>query len=372
MRLPYYRSMSEKYPISIAVLLITLCYSCREAKKPVATNSVESCESNLPKRFGAGLDTANIREGKADHEGMVFIPGGEFDMGAHDRAGRADEYPKHRVKVDGFWMDVTEVTNASFAKFVKATGYVTTAERKPDWEEMKKQLPPGTPKPPDSVFVAASLVFSPPKSVRNLNDASQWWSWKKGADWRHPHGPHSNIVGKDDYPVVHVSWDDAQAYCKWAGKRLPTEAEWEFASRGKLSDALYPWGNEEIEVGKAKANTWQGTFPTSNTKRDGFLGLAAVKQFKANGYGLFDMAGNVWEWCNDWYHADYYQRSPKDNPKGPGESYDPMEPSIPKRVVRGGSFMCNASYCSGYRVTSRMKTSADTGLEHTGFRCVSN
>lgn len=365
------RFLHHKQLIFCLLFLLAFC-GCRQSQqKPV---DVASCESSLPKRFGAGLDTATstIALGKTDHTNMVYIEGGEYAMGAGDKDGRPDEYPQHLVKLSGFWMDVTEVTNASFAKFVKATGYVTTAERKPDWEEMKKQLPPNTPKPPDSVFVAASLVFSPPKSVTDLNDASQWWAWKKGADWRHPHGPKSNIVGKENYPVVHISWDDAMAYCRWAGKRLPTEAEWEFASRGKKADEIYPWGNEDIEKGKPKANTWQGSFPMSNTKWDGFNGLAAVKQFKPNGYGLYDMAGNVWEWCNDWYRPDYYQHSGTENPQGPPDSYDPMEPTTPKRVVRGGSFMCNASYCKGYRVSARMKTSTDTSLQHTGFRCVSS
>ncbi|RYF16214.1 MAG: formylglycine-generating enzyme family protein, partial [Oxalobacteraceae bacterium] len=184
---------------------------------------------------------------------MVLIPAGEFYMGANDKDGREDEYPQHKVKLSSFWMDVNEVTNAQFKKFVDATGYVTTAERKPVWEEMKKQLPPGTPKPPDSVFVAASLVFYQPQSINGLDNAAQWWRWVEGADWKHPHGPKTNINGKDNYPVVHISWDDAMAYCKWSGKRLPTEAEWEFAARGKLENNLYPWGNEDIEKGMAKA-----------------------------------------------------------------------------------------------------------------------
>lgn len=358
-------------------LFISLFFSCNNEQKSteiVKKDSLASCESNLPKRFGVGLDTSGIKQNKLDHAGMVYIPAGTFLMGASDKEGRADEYPQHNVKVSAFWMDKTEVTNASFAKFVAETSYITTAERKPDWEELKGQLPEGTPKPPDSVLVASSLVFSSPKKVNNLNDASQWWAWKQGADWRHPNGPKSSIKGRDQYPVVHISWNDAMAYCKWAGKRLPTEAEWEYASRGGLKDAKYPWGDEDIEKGKAKANTWQGSFPIKNTNWDGFSRLAAVKQFKSNGYGLFDMAGNVWEWCSDWYRPDYYQQQGalSTNPSGPTSSYDPMEPTVPKRVVRGGSFMCNASYCKGYRVTSRMKTSADTGLEHTGFRCVSS
>ncbi|MCY1512360.1 Hercynine oxygenase [compost metagenome] len=343
----------------------------RPANKP---DSAASCASTLPYRFGAPAGPDTIKRGKTDHAGMIYIPAGTFWMGAADREGRPDEYPRHKVSVSAFWMDQTEVTNASFARFVKETGYVTTAERMPDWEELKKQLPEGTPKPPDSVLVAASLVFSPPSKVRGLDDASQWWTWKKGANWQQPDGPGSNIKGKENYPVIHVSWEDAQAYCQWAGKRLPTEAEWEYAARGGLENASYPWGNEPLEAGSIKANTWQGDFPVKNTGRDGYRLLAPVKQFKPNGYGLFDMAGNVWEWCADWYHPDYYQslNGNQVNPKGPDEGYDPMEPGMPKRVVRGGSFLCNASYCKGYRVSARMKTSADTGLSHTGFRCVSS
>ncbi|MGF1922637.1 MAG: formylglycine-generating enzyme family protein [Bacteroidia bacterium] len=319
-------------------------------------------------------DSTLIVTGKTDHFGMVYVPAGEFMMGAGDTEGRADEYPQHKVKVAAFWMDETEVTNASFAKFVKATGYVTTAERAPTWEELKEQLPEGTPKPHDSVFVASSLVFSAPKKVNGLADASQWWVWRKGADWKHPSGPKSNLKGKENYPVIHITWDDAQAYCKWAGKRLPTEAEWEYASRGGLKNAKYPWGNEAIDQGKPKANTWHGDFPVRSINADGFVELAPVKSYPANGYGLYDMAGNVWEWCNDWYAYDWYasQKGTIENPLGPNNSSDPMEPSVPKKVVRGGSFLCNASYCKGYRVTSRMKTSKDTSLSHTGFRCVSS
>jgi formylglycine-generating enzyme required for sulfatase activity len=303
---------------------------------------------------------------------MVWIEGGTFLMGADNEQARRDEYPKHKTTVRGFYMDTHEVTNAQFRRFIEATGYITTAEKKPDWEELKKQLPPGTPKPADEVLVASSLVFSPPSQPVQLTHAAQWWSWVAGADWRHPEGPGSSMEGKDNYPVVHVSWDDAVAYCKWAGKRLPTEAEWEWAARGGKPDNIYPWGSENIDQGKIKANSWQGQFPNNNTQRDSFYGLSPVASFAANDYGLYDMAGNVWEWCSDWYHAGYYQTVSGgiNNPQGPSASFDPDEPTVPKKVVRGGSYLCNDSYCSGYRVAARMKSSRDTGLSHTGFRCV--
>lgn len=360
---------------SSLVMALLACHSDKTDERQLAAkaDSLATCSSNLPKRYGSLTVQNNIPSGKADHKGMVMIPAGEFTMGASDQDGRADEYPQHKVKLSGFWIDVTEVTNASFNEFVQATGYITTAERKPDWEELKKQLPQGTPKPPDSVLSAASLVFNPPKGINDLNNAAQWWKWQKGADWKHPQGPNSTIKGKDNFPVVQVSWDDAMAYCKWSGKRLPTEAEWEYASRGGISNAIYSWGNEDIEKGTRKANTWQGNFPVTNTGWDGFSGLAPAKKFSANGYGLYDMAGNVWEWCSDWYRPDYYKSIADKvilDPAGPAKSYDPMEPDAPKRIVRGGSFMCHSSYCKGYRVSSRMKSSVDTGLENTGFRCV--
>ncbi len=354
-------------------------YKYENIKSVDEKKSFIACRSNYPPQFSIGseetifTDSFLVSDRTPSHEGMIWIREGEYIMGASDEAGRPDEYPQHNVKVDGFWMDMTEVTNAQFQKFVEATGYITTAEKKPDWNELKKQLPSGTPKPDESLLVAASLVFTAPTRAILLNDASQWWSWIKGANWRHPEGRESTIKGKDNYPVVHVSWNDANAYAKWAGKRLPTEAEWEYAARGGLINKPYSWGTEDAEKVKAKANTWQGHFPDINTQWDGYTKLSPVKSFVANGYGLFDMAGNVWEWCGDWYRADYYQQlsgKTSFNPNGPSSGYDPDEPTAPKRVVRGGSFLCHASYCSSYRVSARMKTSPDTGLEHTGFRCV--
>ncbi len=364
----------DLFYITIVLILI----QCKGKNNNTSTaitahDSTVSCEANMPSRFAAFPDTFSVKTVAGSTKGMVKIPAGEFMMGASDDEGRPDEYPQHKVKLGAFWMDETEVTNAQFSKFVEATGYVTTAEKKPDWEELKKQLPEGTPKPDESLLVAASLVFSNPGHPVPLNNASQWWSWKQGASWKNPQGPNSSIEGKDNYPVVQISWDDAMAYCKWADKRLPTEAEWEWAARGGLIDDKYPWGNEDVESKKPKGNTWQGNFPDHNTNWDKFYGAAPVKSFAPNGYGLHDMAGNVWEWCSDWYRNDFYQQVKNElsiNPNGPANSYDPMEPTIPKKVVRGGSFLCNASYCKGYRATSRMKISPDTGLEHTGFRCV--
>ncbi len=291
--------------------VLCLAVSCQqenaqEEKVAVVDGEPASCHESLPSRFAGPGPIAPVKVGEVSHEGMVWIKGGAFRMGAADTEGNQDEYPLHPVEVDGFWMDATEVTNAQFARFVQETGYVTTAERAPDWEELKQQLPPGTPKPPDSVLVAASLVFTPPAHGVALQDARQWWSWKKGASWRHPQGPGSSLEGKGHRPVVHVSWDDAVAYAAWAGKRLPTEAEWEFAARGGADDQPYPWGAEPLETGKPKANTWQGQFPNQNNGWDKYTGVAPVSSFAPNTYGLYDMAGNVWEWCADWYDGAYY------------------------------------------------------------------
>jgi sulfatase modifying factor 1 len=321
-----------------------------------------------------GFWSCHERVGIAGGGGMVWIPGGTYRMGGNDAEVKPDEYPIHAVTLKGFWMDTAEVTNEQFAAFVTATGYITTAEKKPDWNELKQQLPPGSAKPDDSVLVAGSMVFTPPDHAVPLDDYSQWWSWSKGADWKHPQGPGSDLRGKEHYPVVQVSWDDAQAYCRWAGKRLPTEAEWEFAARGGLKDKPYSWGEEPVGSGKPKGNFWDGHFPDRNTGADHFAGLAPVASFPPNGYGLYDMAGNVWEWCADFYSSIYYQQTDQPggmtNPMGPERPYDPEAPFAMERVIRGGSFLCNDAYCSGFRVSCRMKSTEDSGLEHLGFRCV--
>jgi len=309
--------------------------------------------------------------------GMVWIPGGEFTMGSTDPLARQDESPRHRVRVDGFWMSVTEVTNAQFAEFVAATGYKTLAERPVDWEEMKKQVPPGTPKPADAMLEPGSLVFHPTSGPVSLDDFFQWWSWMHGADWRHPGGPGTTIDGQDDLPVVHVAYRDALAYCEWAGLRLPTEAEWEFAARGGLDGEVNVWGGEPVDA--SRANVWQGEFPAVNSAEDGFPRAAPVRSFPPNGYGLYDVSGNVWEWCSDLYRPDTYARRLLElgpgvvaqNPQGPPQSYDPRNPHEPEvRVQRGGSYLCNDSYCASYRPSARMACPPDTALEHVGFRPV--
>ncbi len=304
--------------------------------------------------------------------GMVWIPSGEFVMGTDAKECRTDERPAHRVKLDGFWMDATPVTNRQFKEFVEATNYITTAEKPPALDELMSQVPPGTPPPSQEALVAASLVFEPTKGPVSLSNPAAWWKWKPGANWRHPLGPGSSIEGKEDHPVVHVSWFDACAYAKWAKKRLPTEAEWEYAALGG-KEPLFVWGDEEFSEEHPQANIWQGAFPYKSTKAKGVHGTTPVKTYKPNAYGLYDMAGNVWQWCEDYYHALYYKEAAKadcTNPQGPAASFDPQEPFAIKRVQRGGSFLCHPSYCKGYRIKARMKTSPDTSLNHTGFRCV--
>jgi formylglycine-generating enzyme len=303
------------------------------------------------------------------HKNMVYIKGGTFEMGGDNDQASDDEFPKHKVNLKGFWIDVSEVTNAQFAEFVLATNYNTTAEKNIDWNEIQKQLPPNTPKPTDEDLQPASLVF-------NLvyNDSDYWWKMEKNVNWKHPSGPNSDIIGKENFPVVHISWYDAQAYCKWAKKRLPTEAEWEFAARGGLKNKIYSWGNESVDIGTTKCNNWQGEFPKTNLILDKYLKSSPVKSFLPNDYGLYDMAGNVWEWCSDWYDTNYYSKISNGikNPKGPEKSFDPEDIYAQKRTLRGGSFLCCEGYCSGYRNARRMKETPDTSMEHIGFRCVSD
>ena len=308
-------------------------------------------------------------------EGMVWIPGGEFSMGS-DAASEAlcglpgvtrDAVPIHRVYVDGFWMDKTDVTNAKFEEFVQATGYVTVAERAPTREEF--------PNAPPENLAAGSIVFTPTPRPVPLNDHYRWWRYQPGANWRHPLGPGSDLRGRENYPVVHIAYPDAVAFAKWAGKRLPTEAEWEFAARGGLAGRTYAWGNELKPGGKWMANIYQGQFPVNDWSADGFAGIAPVARFPPNGYGLYDLAGNVWQWCSDWYRSDYYAQladagGVARNPQGPDAPYDPAEPSEKKRVHRGGSFLCTDQYCTRYMVGTRGKGEVRTGSNHVGFRCV--
>lgn len=294
-------------------------------------------------------------------EGMAWIPGGTFWMGSNDPL-MVDAQPAHLVRLDGFWMDRTEVTNRQFAAFVEATGYVTVAERPLDPKDF-----PGV---PIENLVPGSLVFTPPDHEVSLDNHVVWWRYVPGASWKHPQGPESSIEGLEDHPVVQVCWEDAVAYARWAGKRLPTEAEWEFAARGGLDRRKYVWGDELSPEGRWMVNNWQGQFPAENTLVDGYRLTAPVGSFPPNGYGLVDMAGNVWEWCADWYRPDYYLTSPRDNPRGPSDSFDPQEPGVPKRVQRGGSFLCSDLYCIRYLPGARGKGEPSSAASHIGFRCV--
>ena len=299
-------------------------------------------------------------------EGMVWVPGGTFWMGC-ENCGLPDALPVHLVAVDGFWMDKTPVTNAEFRRFVSATGYVTVAERPLDPKDY-----PGVPR---DKLVPGSAVFVPTSAPVPLDNPLQWWRYTPGANWKHPEGPSSSLRERADHPVVHVAFEDVAAYAKWTKKRLPTEAEFEFAARGGLDRHRYPWGNELTPAGKAAANTWQGRFPARDRGEDGYLGTSPVTAFPPNGFGLYDMGGNVWQWCSDWYRPDTYARRAQagaaaDNPQGSTDSFDPQEPEAAKRVLRGGSYLCTDQYCARYLVGSRGKSEVTSGTSNLGFRLV--
>jgi sulfatase modifying factor 1 len=324
-----------------------------------------------------------IREGDGIHgpANMAWVPDGSFLMGSDASPAQPNERPAHSVKLHGFWMDQHHVTNGEFRKFVKATGYLTTAERKPEWETLRVQLPLGTPRPPDDALVPGGMVFVGTEGPVSLSNVAQWWRFVPGADWQHPSGPASQIDGRDDHPVVQVSYEDAQAFAKWAGKRLPTEAEWEFAARGGHEQATYAWGDDFAPDGKQMANVWQGQqsqpFPVRSGAARTLPGTSAIGTFPPNGYGLSDMTGNAWQWVADWYRTDQFVREARVggqpiDPGGPTDSFDPDDTGVPtdapKRVTRGGSFLCNEAYCLSYRPSARRGTDPYTSMSHLGFR----
>ncbi len=324
----------------------------------ILTGSFGCQPSNKTAQESSGTKPVVART-TGDTTGMVWIPGGPFLMGADEFP---DSRPVHSVSVRGFWMDEHEVTNAEYARFVAATGYKTIAEQAPSQADF-----PGV---PAEQLVPGSAVFAPAAQPVSLDNPLQWWAYVKGADWQHPNGPESTVKGHENEPVVHISFTDAAAYAEWAGKRLPTEAEWEFAARGGKANQPYYWGNELKPGGKWIANIYQGHFPDKNTSEDGFSGVAPVKSFAPNPYGLYDMDGNVWEWCQDFYRPDYYTKLVINDPQGPADSYDPDEPGAVKRVQRGGSFLCSDDYCIRYKAGSRGKGEINSGSNNLGFRCV--
>jgi formylglycine-generating enzyme len=354
-----------------------LVFAIVRASRPSSSGSLAVAATATSETTPVAFGPTRVGDGRAPAlapTGMVWIPGGEFSMGCEDprklphggHDSMNDARPIHRAYVDGFWMDQFEVTNDQFAAFVRATSYVTVAERIPTAAEF-----PGA---PAENLVAGSVVFSPPPEPVPLDNHYRWWSYVHGASWRHPLGPGTTIDGRGKYPVVHVAYEDAEAYARWAGKRLPTEAEWECAARGGVAGEPYSWGDGFRPGGKWMANIWQGRFPVYDSAEDGFAGIAPVGQFPPNTYGLFDMAGNVWEWCSDWYRADSYSEQNEGgvvrNPHGPSASFDPAEPGQPKRVHRGGSFLCTEEYCTRYMIGTRGKGEISSGSNHLGFRCV--
>ncbi len=333
--------------------------------------SVSTARLLLTSLIGLCLATALFAE-KRVQEGMSLIPAGEFEMGSRVERAWAEEQPAHKVRISrAFLFDQTEVTNAQFQRFVAATGYKTVAEKPVPLKEIMSQLPAGAPPPTPDKLQPGSMVFELPYGEVNLRDVSRWWKWTHGANWRAPEGPKSSLKGREQHPVVHLAWEDAKAFCRWAGKRLPTEAEWERAARGGVDGLAYIWGGEKPNDAARKgwfANIWQGVFPTKNTATDGFESTAPVRSYKPNPYGLYDMAGNVWEWIADWYDPDAYQLRV-------GQTViDPTGPEKPvgrdmRRVQRGGSYLCHESYCTRYRPGARQGAAPESGTSHAGVRC---
>lgn len=358
-------------------MLINGCARDQSRDPPLAVTEPEKSARSVP-------ENSVPSEATRAPEGMVFIPGGTFVMGCNERYAFANERPAHEIRVSGFYLDVKPVTNRQYSEFVSATNYQTVAERPVDWEQIRRQVLPGTPKPPDNQLAPGSLVFRPTSGEVDLADYSQWWHWTLGACWRCPEGPGSTLDGREDHPVVHIAFEDAEAYAVWAKKRLPTEAEWEFAARGGLVGARYAWGNEERPRGEIRLNRWDGAFPFYNSQEDGFAGTSPVGSFPPNGYGLYDMGGNVWNWCVDRYAADTYAWradqprlciDPRHPPPGagidwiPGDPSPPTAPGVERRVIKGGSFLCHPDYCESYRPSARRGVPPDSGTSHIGFRC---
>ena len=335
---------------------------------------IASCASNATENTSQALGDLAFTP-PTTKNGMVWVPGAALIMGSDDPGAYAAEKPAVNVAVTGFWMDPTEVTNAQFQKFVTASGYLTVAERPISWDELKKQLPPNTPKLSDEDLAPGSMVFIAPSRPVSLQDLSAWWIWVKGANWMHPEGPESNLEGRENHPVVHIAYEDAVAYANWVGKRLPTEAEWEFAARGGLNGQKFAWGDEFTPGGTYLANTFQGIFPSKDEGKDGFSATAPVKSFAPNAYGAYDMIGNVWELTSDWFDALKHARTAGKVAKldeAMNPCYNPSNPYAVERVIKGGSFLCASNYCVNYRPAARQGQAIDSGTSNVGFRLVSD
>lgn len=354
--------------VLIWALFVIGCETSQPASQTQTGHHSSAASNPASTSDAAGFNAPGVNKALAPGTapvGMIWIPGGTFRMGC-DNCNMPDAEPVHLVTVDGYWIDETPVTNKQFAEFVKATGYVTIAEIKPKAEDYPDAKP--------ELLVAGSVCFAPPNQPVPLDNPYIWWKYQPGANWKNPEGPGSGIKGREDHPAVHIAWDDAVAYAKWAGKRLPTEAEFEFAARGGMDGKMFAWGNELKPGGKWVANIYQGRFPNDNKAEDGYRTTSPVKAFPPNAFGLYDVGGNVWQWCADWYRPDYFEKlaaaGTARNPQGPSDSFDPQEPGIPKRVQKSGSFMCSDQYCARYHVGSRGKGATDSGGSHIGFRCV--